>query len=71
MIWTMQSAETDNWVHIGQLARRLARRLVEQRLAAARQGPAPTPPPSNENGVPGQVHEFTPAAAPCSVVTPT
>ncbi|WP_147154873.1 hypothetical protein [Reyranella soli] len=68
----METAETDNWVHLGEIARRLAARLITQRLAAADDiGTALIPPPSNDNGAQGQVHEFTPATAPCSVATPT
>ena len=55
MVKAMETASTDdidNWQSIGSIARRLARRLVEQRLAAARQGPAHTP-AANDNALLG------------------
>lgn len=72
MVVTMETADTndiDNWQHIGSIARRLARRLVEQRLAAARQGPAPIP-AANDNADRGEIQQVTAAARnPCSVST--
>lgn len=61
--------DTDTWQSIGPIAKRLAARLIELRLAAAGDiGTALTPPPSNDNGVPGQVHKLTSTASvnPCS-----
>ncbi len=64
---TASTDDIDNWQSIGSIARRLARRLVEQRLAVARQGPAPTP-AANDNAIRGQVQKFTTTAhSPCSV----